>query len=219
VAAYQRDYILRQVELAAQALARLLGLARDGHRDQAIGMFDQAYQPLVGVSGRVVATLSEEQLLTLLTSGSRPDPRRVTVATELLVAEADLLAEAGQAAEAATRYRRALGLAAYLASHTGSLPDPALAGRLAARAEDLDLAPRQRLYLCRLQEGLGRYADAEDSLFAVIDDDADGVATIDQGIAFYQRLLAREDDDLEAGGLPRDEVRAALSELLRRQVG
>ncbi len=219
MAAYQRDYILRQVELAAQALARLLGLARDGHRDQAIGMFDQAYQPLVGVSGRVVATLSEEQLLTLLTSGSRPDPRRVTVATELLVAEADLLAEAGQAAEAATRYRRALGLAAYLASHTGSLPDPALAGRLAARAEDLDLAPRQRLYLCRLQEGLGRYADAEDSLFAVIDDDADGVATIDQGIAFYQRLLAREDDDLEAGGLPRDEVRAALSELLRRQVG
>lgn len=219
MAAYQRDYILRQVELAAQALARLLGLARDGHRDQAIGMFDQAYQPLVGVSGRVVATLSEEQLLTLLTSGSSPDPRRVTVAMELLVAEADLLAEAGQAAEAATRYRRALGLAAYLASHTGSLPDPALAGRLAARAEDLDLAPRQRLYLCRLQEGLGRYADAEDSLFAVIDDDPDDVATIDQGIAFYQRLLAREDDDLEAGGLPRDEVRAALSELLRRQVG
>ena len=217
--AYQRDYILRQVELAAAMLARLLGMARDGHRQQAIGLFDQAYQPLVGVSGRVVASLTEEQLLMMLTSGPSPDPRRVGVTVELLVAEAELLAEEGLAAEAAARYRRALGLAAYLASHTASLPDPALAGRLAARAGDLDLAPRQRLHLCRLLEALGRYADAEDSLFEVVDDDPDDSAAVDQGISFYQRLLAREDADLEAGGLPRDEVRTALAELLRRQVG
>ncbi|HEV8650634.1 MAG TPA: DUF6483 family protein [Actinomycetes bacterium] len=216
---YQRDYILRQVEMAAQMLARILGLAKGGRRDEAIGLFEQAYQPLVGVSGRVVAALSEEQLLTLLTSGSSPDPRRVTVAVELLVTEADLLAEAGRSADATTRYRRALGLAAYLASHTGSLPDPALAARLVTRAGHLDLSPRQRLHLCRLQEALGRYADAEDSLFEVIDDDPDDTAAVDEGITFYQRLLAREDAELEAGGLPRDEVRAALSELLRRQVG
>jgi tetratricopeptide (TPR) repeat protein len=216
VVAYQRDYILRQVEMAAQMLARILGLARQGQRDQAIGLFDQAYQPLVGVSGRVVATLTEEQLLTLLTSGSSPDARRVAVAMELLLVEGDLHDQAGRAADAAARYRRALGLAAYLAGHTTSLPDPALAERLAARAAALDLAPRQRMDLCRLQEAVGRYADAEDSLFEVIDGDPDDGTAVDQGIAFYQRLLAKEDADLEAGGLPRDEVRAALAELLRR---
>jgi CheY-like chemotaxis protein len=97
-----------------------------------------------------------------------------------------------------------------------SLPDPALAERLAARAAALDLPSRQRMDLCRLQEAVGRYADAEDSLFEVIDGDPDDGAAVDQGIAFYQRLLAKEDADLEAGGLPRDEVRAALAELLRR---
>lgn len=214
--AYQRDYILRQVEMAAQMLARILGLASQGRRDQAIGLFDQAYQPLVGMSGRVVAALTEEQLLTLLTSGSSPDARRVAVAMELLVVEGDLHDQAGRAADAAARYRRALGLAAYLAGHTTSLPDPALAERLAARAGALDLPPRQRMDLCRLQEAVGRYADAEDSLFEVIDGDPDDGAAVDQGIAFYQRLLAKEDADLEAGGLPRDEVRAALAELLRR---
>ncbi|HYT24987.1 MAG TPA: DUF6483 family protein [Actinomycetota bacterium] len=213
---YQRDYILRQVELAAQALARILRLARDGRGEEAVGLFDQAYRPLVGVSGRVVATLDEEQLLTLLTSGSSPDPRRVAVAVELMVAEGDLHAEAGREADAAIRYGRALGLAAYLASHMGRLPDRGLAARLAARAGELDLTAAQRLHLCRLQEALGRYADAEDSLFEAIDGAPDPTAAIDQGIAFYQRLLARDDDDLEAGGLPRDEVRAALVDLLHR---
>ena len=218
-ALYQRDYILRQVELAAQVLARILRLGRDGRGEEAIALFEQAYQPLLGVSGRVAATLTEEQLLTLLTAGSSPDPRRVTVAVELLIAEADLRGEAGHAADAAARARRALGLAAYLASHTSSLPDRELVAKLAARTGELDLTPAQRLHLCRVQEALGRYADAEDSLFEVIDDGTGSVAAVDHGIAFYQRLLAKDDADLVAGDLPRDEVRSALAELLRKQVG
>src|SRR6266540_1315786 len=185
---YQRDYLMRQIELAAQALARILVAAKGCKRDQALALFDEAYKPLVGVSGRVVATLDEEQLLTLLTSGSAPDPRRVTVAVELLVTEADLRAEAGEEKQAAANYRRALGLTAYLAGHLGRLP-----------------------------EALGQYGDAEDVLFEVLDDAPDDTA-IDHGIAFYQRLLAKEDDELNAGNLPRDEVRGALAELLRRQV-
>jgi hypothetical protein len=208
---------MRQIELAAQALARILVAAKGGKRDQALALFDEAYKPLVGVSGRVVATLDEEQLLTLLTSGSAPDPRRVTVAVELLVTEADLRAEAGEEKQAAANYRRALGLTAYLAGHLGRLPEGDLARKLADRAGTLGLTPSQRLHLARLHEALGQYGDAEDVLFEVLDDDPDDTA-IDHGIAFYQRLLAKEDDELNAGNLPRDEVRGALAELLRRQV-
>ena len=217
---------MRQIELAAQALARILALAKGGKRDQAIGLFDEAYKPIAGVSGKVVATLDEEQLLTLLTSGSAPDPRRLTVAIELLVTEADLLAAEGEEKAAAAHYRRALGLTAYLAGHLGRLPDGDLPRKLADRAGTLALTPSQRLHLARLHEALGQYGDAEDLLFEVLDDDrasrASGggadTAAVDHGIAFYQRLLAKDDADLEAGNLPRDEVRGALAELLRRQV-
>jgi len=215
---YQRDYLMRQIEQAAQALARILQTAKGGRRDEALGMFEEAYQPLVGVSGRVVAALDEQQLLTLMTSGSAPDPRRIGVAVELLIAEADLQAEDGQQQQAAANYRRALGLAAYLASHLGRLPDGNLARKLADRAGTLALTPGQRLHLARLHEALGQYGDAEDVLFEVLDDDPDSTAAVDHGIAFYQRLLALSDDQLEAGNLPRDEVRAALTELLRKQV-
>ncbi len=217
---------MRQIQLAAQALARILALAKGGKRDEAIGLFDEAYKPIAGVSGKVVATLDEEQLLTLLTSGSAPDPRRLTVAIELLVTEADLRAEAGEEQQAAAHYRRALGLTAYLAGHLGRLPDGDLPSKLADRAGMLALTPSQRLHLARLHEALGRYGDAEDVLFEVLDDDRasrasgsrDDDAAVDHGIAFYQRLLAKDDAELEAGNLPRDEVRSALAELLRRQV-
>jgi tetratricopeptide (TPR) repeat protein len=209
---------MRQIELASQALARILMTAKGGRRGEALTLFDEAYKPLVGVSGRVVATLDEEQLLTLLTSGPAPDPRRVTVAIELLLTEADLRAEAGEEKPAAAHYRRALGLTAYLASHLGRLPDGDLARKLADRAGTLALTPAQQLHLARLHEALGQYGDAEDALFEVLDDDPDDTAAVDHGIAFYQRLLAKSDAELEAGNLPRDEVRGALSELLRKQI-
>jgi tetratricopeptide (TPR) repeat protein len=153
-----------------------------------------------------------------MTSGSAPDPRRIGVAVELLIAEADLQAEAGQQKQAAANYRRALGLTAYLASHLGRLPDRDLARKLAGRAGTLALTPGQRLHLARLHEALGQYGDAEDIVFEILDDDPDSTAAVDHGIAFYQRLLALTDEELEAGNLPRDEVRAAFAELLRKQV-
>jgi len=216
---YQRDYLMRQIEIAGQMLARILGLAKGGRRDQALGLFDQAYQPLLGVSARVVSTLSEEQLLSLLTSGSMPDLRRVATVLELLKAEADLHAGAGNRAAAVPRYRRALALAGFLAARSEALPDAALAADLVERVATLELSVAQRMQLARVLEALGRYADAEDALFEAIDADPDDPGPVDSAIAFCQRLLALDPEALAAGGLPLDEVKASLAELLRRQQG
>src|SRR6266699_3261118 len=169
---YQRDYLMRQIEQAARALAAIMKKALGGEADQALTMFDEVYQPLLGVSQRVVSTLTDEQLISLLTSGSMPDLRRVASVLEVVKSEADVHAQAGHQQAAATRYRRALGL----------------------------------------------YADAEDALFEAIDDLPADTSLVDAGIAFYQRLLALQDADLETGGLPRDEVKSSLAELLRRQL-
>jgi tetratricopeptide (TPR) repeat protein len=216
---YQRDYLMRQIEIAGQMLARILGLAKGGRRDEALGLFDQAYQPLLGVSARVVSTLSEEQLLSLLTSGSMPDLRRVATVLELLKVEADLHAEAGNRAAAVARYRRALALAGFLAARSEALPDAALAADLVERTATLELPVAQRLQLARVLEALGRYADAEDALFEAIDADPDDPDPVDTAIAFCQRLLALDPLVLDAGGLPLEEVKATLAELLRRQPG
>ena len=197
-------------------LAHILGLAKGGRGDEALGMFDEAYKPLIGVGSRVVVALDEGQLVDLLTSGSNPDMRRVALALELLKTEADLYAGAGQAGEAAVRYRRAVALAGTLAARSERLLDRELAADLLRRAEDLNLSVSQRLAAARVLEALGRYADAEDALFEVIDERPDDPEPVDEAIAFCQRLRPLEPEQLAAGGLSLQEVNDTLAELLRR---
>jgi tetratricopeptide (TPR) repeat protein len=207
---------MRQIEQVGRMLAAIIGLAKGGRGDEALGMFDEAYKPLLGVGTGVVAVLDEAQLVDMLTSGSNPDMRRVAMALELLKTEADLYAETGQAGEAAVRYRRAIALAGTLAARSERLLDRALAADLLERAGELELSVSQRLAVARVLEALGRYADAEDALFEVIDERPDDPEPVDQAIAFCQRLRPLEPEQLAAGGLTLQEVNDTLAELLRR---
>jgi tetratricopeptide (TPR) repeat protein len=214
---YQRDYLMRQIEQVGQMLAHILGLAKGGRGDEALGMFDEAYKPLIGVGSRVVAVLDDGQLVDLLTSGSNPDLRRVALALELLKAEADLYQGAGQPGEAALRYRRALALAGCLAARSERLLDQRLAGELLGRAGELELTAAQRLAAARVLEALERYADAEDALFELIDERPGDPGPVEEAIAFCQRLRPLEPERLVAGGLSPAEVNDTLAELLRRE--
>jgi tetratricopeptide (TPR) repeat protein len=213
---YQRDYLMRQIEQVGRMLAAIIGLAKGGRGDEALGMFDEAYKPLLGVGTGVVAALDDAQLVDMLTSGSNPDMRRVAMALELLKTEAGLYAQAGQAGEAAVRYRRAIALAGTLAARSERLLDRELATDLLERAGELELSVPQRLAAARVLEALGRYADAEDALFEVIDERPDDSEPVDQAIAFCQRLRPLEPEQLAAGGLTLQEVNDTLAELLRR---
>ena len=206
---------MRQIEQVGQLLAQILGLAKGGRGDEALGMFDAAYTPLVGVGSRVVAVLDDGQLIDLLTSGSNPDMRRVAMALELLKAEADLYAESGQAGEAAVRYRRAVALAGCLAARSERLLHRDLAAGLLERAGELELSDAQRLAVARVLEALGRYADAEDALFELIDELPGDPGPVEEAIAFCQRLRPLEPEQLATGGLSLEEVNATLAELLR----
>ena len=197
-------------------LAAIIGLAKGGRGDEALGMFDEAYKPLLGVGTGVVAALDAAQLVDMLTSGSNPDMRRVALALELLKTEADLYAGAGQAGEAAVRYRRAVALAGTLAARSERLLGQELATDLLKRAGDLELSVPQRLAAARVLEALGRYADAEDALFEVIDERPEDPEPVDEAIAFCQRLRPLEPEQLAAGGLSLQEVNDTLAELLRR---
>ena len=130
---------MRQIEQVGQMLAAIMGLAKGGRGDEALGMFDEAYKPLIGVGSQVVAVLDDGQLVDLLTSGANPDLRRVALALELLKAEADLY-RGRPAREAALRYRRAIALAGCLAARSERLLDRRLAGELLERAGELELS-------------------------------------------------------------------------------
>lgn len=209
-----RDYLIRQVEQAARALAVIIAKAGQGKGGEALGMFDEAYKPMLGVGAKVVPVLGDKQLLDMLRPGGVPDDNRWPVLVRLLTTEADLYAERGDLEEALARYRRALTLLRELGAGR-ALPDTEAAGDLADRIRAYHLGVAEQLDVAAVYEQVGRFDAAEDVLFAAVEDDATDTAA-DAAIALYRRLLARSDEELEQGGLPRPEVQESLSEILSR---
>ena len=213
---FRRDYLMRQIEMAARVLAAILAKARSGQPLEALGMFDQAYQPLLGVGSKLVPVMSDDQLLDTLKPGGVPDDNRWPVLVRLMTTEADLHAELGHHGDALPRYRKALLLVRELGGDRPS-PDPSTEAHLADQLRGYDLGPDERLDVAAVYERAGRFADAEDTLFEGLEEAASDPGRLaEAAIGFYRRLLDRDDEALEAGGLPRPEVEAGLAEVQAR---
>ena len=69
--------------------------------------------------------------------------------------------------------------------------------------------------LFRYYERTCRYSQAEDTLFEVIEADHNDNQTatdiLEQGIAFYQRVLKKKDADLAAGNFSREKAQVGLT--------
>jgi hypothetical protein len=80
---------------------------------------------------------------------------------------------------------------------------------------EIPLATRARLM--RHYEFSGDFAKAEDTLFAMLEQDPLNTSILDFGVAFYRRMLEHSDAALANGNLPRTEIEAGLAELQAKQ--
>jgi hypothetical protein len=87
---------------------------------------------------------------------------------------------------------------------------------LKGKIEQYDVPIDARLRLFRYHERAGKYADAEDDLFDLLDAAPSDESLIEAGMDFYERLLQFKDHELILGGLSRSEVEEALAELESR---
>jgi hypothetical protein len=214
---YRDDYIMRMIRQFGQVYAYILGLRRRGQYPLALIAIDNAYRERLGLGSDAVAQLSDSQLLALVRFGETGESWREAGAfvAALLYSEAVILSEQGQPDDAAPRALLALQL--LLECELGAdLPLPEYAP---PRAELLDLLRgyelpvRTRAALFTLLAREGRYAQAEDVFASLLDERPADAGLISAGISFYAGLLDRADAQLEAGGLPRAEVMAALAAL------
>jgi hypothetical protein len=115
---------------------------------------------------------------------------------------------------------RLSGLLIRAGRHEPALEMAALALEAASRAADQEVGPFQSLFLrAKLAMadaclGANRFADAEDHVFEAIETIPELVDSVLFGADLYARLLTYDDDRLERGGLPRDEVEESYAELL-----
>ena len=210
---FQRDYVLRLIEQFARAVTRVIGLRKQGEPAAAHAELAALTQSFLGINAKLLFSLTDVQLLSLFTVGDALDSGRAVLAEQILVEEA-AIQDALSAPELAETYRlRGLSLLLEVLARDPLFRTSEYTADLNQLLEDAgdELPASHHLKLFRYFAATGRYADAENLLFELVES---GVReAVAEGFAFYERLLTLEDAELARGNLPRREVEEGIAQL------
>lgn len=210
----QRDYILRMVEQLVQALARIAGRRKQGEEVRFEQELDDFAKSAFGMSLDLLAGVPDDELQKLFMRDRLPDYDRIALLARALWERCRLDEVQGPTGPKA---RKALRLLAAVGRRTDPRSLEAHREAFVALVSAFEKAPPTPTILHDLWlscEALGLYARAEDKLYAL--DALEPLVHAAPGEAFYRRLLENDDDNLEAGGLPRDEVEDGLTRWIER---
>jgi hypothetical protein len=209
----ERDYFMRMITILTRMIARILLLKNKKEFPEALLDIQTTGKTLLGIDGDMARQLSPSQIMQLFGSDLTVAVPKSYVAGILFKEEADVRALMGEDEEPVRLYLRSLTLFldVYAWAKEPIEPDhlkviDEVVGKLGDFVLPVDLLEK----LFRFREEAGEYDKAENVLYDILEVKPAFKA---QGIVFYERLLEKKDEDLEKGGLPREEVVQGLEEL------
>ncbi|MBB6052450.1 DUF6483 family protein [Armatimonas rosea] len=204
----RKGFVQQQIEGLSQALAAIFGIELT--KEDVVQRLGTSCKNLTGLDLDTLLKLDDATLLGMFSGGDRTRTAgNAFVAAQFLLQRAK--AEPNQARVARRKALLLYSEALALESSLRSSEFLAEYESLLAEVEVTDRTAHILRQAARAMESLGYYDRAENYHFHLQDSHVDSAA--EGARAFYLRLLELPDHELEAGGLPRDEIKTALAEL------
>lgn len=217
---YSQDYIKRMIEQMGEFLLALKESISGDRVEEAREKLHLAYREALSMDPNTVRDLPDD-LLILNTQMSRVgDLDKSIVLGDLMAADGDLHERTGEYDTAQRCYFKATTvlIEALLRQPFGTAKEYVdRIDALVVKAEQYDVSFDLRWRVFRYHERANRFADAEDDLFDLQDLSPGDAVLKDEGIAYFERLLAMKDHELLLGGLPRNEVAEGLKDWMGQE--
>jgi hypothetical protein len=212
----ERDYIMRMINMMIAMLVRMIGYKNNKEYPEALLDIQATGKTLLGIDRTLVDQFSVPQLMQLFGSDLSVAVPKSYVLGVLLKEEAEIRELMSDTTGAEDIYRKSLSLLIETYLSAGEPVEPRhleLTELILERLSRYPHPPEILERIFRYEEAVGRYAKAEDALYALLDTHAEFA---DEGIRFYERLLRKPDEELAAGNLSRDEVLEGMDSMKRR---
>jgi len=213
-----KDYILRIAERFGRALAIILGLRKLNKQEEALIYIDDLMQQMLGLTSTFLNSLSDAMLIKTFSPMGVLNADACLWAASLLKAEGEVYEDLGKTSESYYRYLKSLSLflAVLLHERLEENSDFSLAVQdLLGKLEEYELPDTIKSKLFAYYEHIGQYGKAEDTLYELLEPDRSNREMLEQGVAFYTRLLKKSDHQLSEGNLARKEAEEGLAQLSR----
>jgi tetratricopeptide (TPR) repeat protein len=218
----QTDWLLQQFSQFARVLAVILGLKKRQEYRASLEAIEEAFNTLLDLDLDKLRDLSPAELFHRLTIAETAmvGREKVLFAAALLNEAGDVYAAQDQMEESVACYVQALHLLLELITTDDhvSMPNYAPTVKDVLAKVDPETLPLEIRHATMLYfEKIGAYAQAEDTLFAMLDTVAGDPEAVEDLIAvgdlFYERLQQQSDAELIAGNLARSEIAAGMVDL------
>jgi len=207
------DYLMRLINMAISALLRIAGLKTAGKYQQAMQVFDEMLEQLLGMRANIVKELDDEAILDLLTNQDVLDIDRLVIAADLFKEEGDIFMGLSKLSDGTRSYQRALNfyLIALLSGGSEYVagPDEKIEA-LVKILKNNELPPDIEYSLYVYNEEIGHFAAAEGYLSKLLQTPGFSQDMIVEYKDFQKRLLEKSDDELKNGGMSRSQVEENL---------
>ena len=208
-----KDYILRMAEKFGRALAIILHLREYNKYEEALITVDDWLLQTAGLTSSFINSVSDEMLIQAISPLGILNVEKCLWIAVLLKAEGEIYEDQGKTNDSYYRYLKSLHLYLLTISHEAFAPDDIIYTDIQELLNklteyELPLSTQEKLF--SYYERIGQYDKAEDILFEVVEENS---TFIEQGRAFYARLAAKNDVDLQRGNLSRGEVAEGLAQL------
>jgi hypothetical protein len=208
---------MRLIEQLGVVMARVLALKQNNQAHEALKEIEQACEKYLGLDPRVIEAASGDALIGLMSMGGKFDPKRAVLLGELLREEGDLYNMEGMADRGYWSFTRSLWLLVESLNRDPELRTPENIEDtrfVVSRLSRYELSPELKSRLFIYYEWRREFDKAENILFDLLD--RDRATWSAKGVEFYKRLSALTDDELAAGGLPREEIKQGMREVNER---
>ena len=220
----QRDYILRMAEEMGRTIAQLVYQREIKDYSASHELIEEQLKQTLGMGSGFILSLSDETLLSMLTTLDTLNIEKCWLIALLLKAEGDLYTDEQNESKSFYSYLKACNLfleALYDQNQERDIDRIAEIEALLEILEDYELPLRTRQLLFWYFEFTQRYDKAEDTLFEILEkepsEEIDGIESREEmlvkGEAFYLRLLGKHASALESGNFSRAEINDGLARL------
>ncbi len=203
---------MRLIEQFFQALSRILNKKIKKNYDGALEEINLTYKKLFGFDSKLINSLPDSEIIKMLEIGGGFEKEKALIIAELIKEEGEIrFLKNKEHGIPASVYIKSLAIYLYgLKDGDKKLVEKSKekVDFLLLKLKQYGLQDRLKKNLFKYYESTGRYADAENILFELIESNEIGM--LKEGISFYRRLMELSDADLENGNLPRSEVEQSL---------
>ncbi|UPK43155.1 DUF6483 family protein [Paenibacillus pabuli] len=228
---FRKDYLLRMMEEMTEAIGKAFTLKQQRKHTEALSELDELLRRQFGLNLSLLNSLPAEDVIEMFRFRGIIEVDNLQQAARLIEEEAYIYREKAKVegidnhekmeSEDAALIRLMRSLHFYLyALNNGANPKlleaPGRVEDILEQTKPYELPARTEKQLALYREQQGRYDQAENSWYRLLQvGDSHPVHYRGEVQAFYERLKQLEDEQLQQGGLPREEVEEGLAELNR----